>query len=135
MTPARSLLDTSVWIALEGGRQTNSAVLTGLAPHALSVITQGELWAGVLAAQDPDVRSLRLGTVSGLAGIEVLPVDGAVAREWARLRAHLAEVGRTVGVNDLWIAATAAAYRLPVITQDQGFQALRAARGVDIVLV
>jgi predicted nucleic acid-binding protein len=38
--------------------------------------------------------------------------------EWARLRVHLAEHGRRVDVDDLWIAARAVAHRIPIVTQD-----------------
>ena len=40
--------------------------------------------------------------------MEMLPVDEEAARMWARLRIHLAETGRRVRINDLWIAAIAA---------------------------
>ncbi len=48
---------------------------------------------------------------------------------------HLAEAGRRVGVNDLWIAASAAAYKLPVITQDNDFDILEGVAGLVIVRV
>lgn len=46
------------------------------------------------------------------------------------MRVHLAEIGRKVGVNDLWIAASAAAHNLPVITRDNDFDALEAVAGL-----
>ena len=43
----------------------------------------------------------------------------AVAEAWARLRLLLRDGGKRMGVNDSWIAATAIAYGLPVVTQDE----------------
>ena len=50
------------------------------------------------------------------------PVDGAVASAWARLRVDLRELGRRMGGNDAWIAATAIALAVPLVTQDDGFE-------------
>jgi predicted nucleic acid-binding protein len=64
-----------------------------------------------------------------------LPVDEDAARVWARLRVHLAETGRRMGVNDLWIAAIAVARGLSVITQDDDFAALEGASGFAVIRV
>ena len=99
------------------------------------MITLGELTAGVLAARDTPTRSRRLATVARLTNLEVLPVTKAVAEHWARLRLLVAEHRRRVNVNDLWIAATAAAHRLPIVTQDSDFDVLAEVGGIEIIRV
>lgn len=101
----------------------------------ISSVTIAELHAGVLISADVDVRARRLATLESVADIEVLAIDAEVAAEWARLRVHLAESGQRANVNDLWIAATAAANGLPVVTQDGDFDALRDATGLDVIRV
>lgn len=133
MSVARGVLDTSVFIAAETGRALDEGSLPALS--ALSVITVGELRAGVLAATDTAVRSRRLSTLEATSDIEALAVDAAVAGEWARLRVHLLAVGHRVGVNDLWIAATAVVHGLPVVSQDDDFDALLGADGFDLIRV
>jgi predicted nucleic acid-binding protein len=134
MTPAaRGLLDTSVFIALEPGRPMSTALLPD--QGVICPVTIAELQAGVLIAADVDIRARRLATLEATADIEVLPIDVRVAAEWARLRVHLAETGRRVNVNDLWIAATAAANGLPVVTQDDDFAPLHGAKGLDVIRV
>ena len=64
-----------------------------------------------------------------------LPVDAEAARLWALLRDHLAETGRRVRINDLWIAAIAASKRLPVVTQDEDFDALKGVADLAIIRV
>ncbi len=116
------LFDTSVWIAGETGRVLATSRLPERA--YVSVISLAELQAGVLAAVDTVTRSRRLATVNELASLTALPVDAAAANHWASLRVQLHEAGRHMQVNDLWIAAIALANDLPVVTQDQDFDAL-----------
>jgi predicted nucleic acid-binding protein len=64
-----------------------------------------------------------------------LPVDADAARLWALLRVHLAETGRRVRINDLWIAAIAASKHLPVVTQDEDFDAIKGVADLAIIRV
>ena len=129
----RGLLDTSVFIAAESGRALDAARLPD--ESAISVITLAELHAGVLAARDTATRATRMATVDALGDIEVLPIDTPVALAWAQMRVLLAESGRRINVNDLWIAATAASRGLPVVTQDDDFMAVEGMAGLIIVSV
>lgn len=131
--PARGLLDTSVLIAAEDGRRLAVDRLPD--ESAVSAITVGELHAGILAAQDLDTRARRLATLDAVADMELLPVDDQVAAAWGRLRVHLAQSGRRLNVNDLWIAATAVANGLPVVTQDDDFGPLDGVAGLTVVRV
>jgi predicted nucleic acid-binding protein len=131
--PSRGLLDTSVFIARESGRALETERLPD--ESAISAVTVGELRAGVLAASDTEVRARRLGTLETLSDVEVLAVDEAVAASWALLRVHLAESGRRLNVNDLWIAATALAHRIPVVTQDDDFDPVDGVGGLRVLRV
>jgi predicted nucleic acid-binding protein len=131
--PERGLLDTSLFIASESGRPLDEGSLPD--EGAISPITIAELHVGVLAAQDVDVRARRLTTLEAIADIETLPIDNAVAAAWALLRVHLAQAGRRLNVNDLWIAATAVAHDLPVVTQDEDFEQVEGVGGLQVVRV
>lgn len=131
--PERGVLDTNVFIASETGRPLNVAALPD--ESAISVVTLAELRAGVLAAKDVATAAKRLATLEALHDIEVLQIDEPVANTWAEMRVHLADTGRRVNVNDLWIAATAAASDLPVVTQDSDFDPLEGLAGLQIVRV
>jgi predicted nucleic acid-binding protein len=118
----RGLADTSVFIAHESGRSINVEVMPDRL--AVSVITVGELRAGVLAATDTATRDLRLDTLTAALSLEPIQVDAAVANAWARLRLALRDAGQRMPVNDSWIAATAIALDVPVVTQDDDFPTL-----------
>ncbi len=129
----RGLLDTSVFIASESGRPLDTARLPD--ESAISVVTLAELHAGVLVAGDTETRAIRMATLDALGDIEILPIDAPAALAWAQLRVLLAEAGRRLNVNDLWIAATAASRRLPVVTQDDDFAAVDGMAGLVVVRV
>ena len=133
ITPAAGVLDTSVFIVAQSGRQLDDLLIPEQV--ATTVVTLAELHAGVLAAKTSEIRAQRLATLEAVADIETLPVDDDAARMWARLRIHLAETGRRVRINDLWIAAIAASQALPVVTQDEDFAALDGAANLTIIRV
>ena len=113
------LADTSVFIATESGRSLGISAL----PESLvvSIITIGELRAGVLAADDPIQRDRRLSTLTWALRLEPVPVDDGIAQSWARLRVQLRDLGRRMPINDSWIAATAIVLDIPVVTQDDDY--------------
>jgi predicted nucleic acid-binding protein len=127
------LLDTSVLVAAEAGRPLRADALPKNA--AISIVTVGELRAGVLAAPDTESRDRRLYTFERISGTTILTINHGVAQVWAGMRAYLAASGKGVSGNDLWIAATAAAARMPVITQDRDFYALSGVNGLTVVEV
>jgi predicted nucleic acid-binding protein len=119
VTPARGLADTSVFIARESGRPIDLSRLP--AALAVSVVTIGELRAGVLAASNVETRDRRLSTLAHASTLDPLAIDGDIAEAWARLRILLRDAGRRMPVNDSWIAATALAHGVPVVTQDDDY--------------
>jgi predicted nucleic acid-binding protein len=113
------IADTSLFIAHETGRPLRIEVLPDRL--AVSVITIGELWAGVLASTDVAVRDRRLRTLTAALALDPIPVDDRVAAAWARLRVDLRDRGIRMPVNDSWIAATAIALGVAVVTQDDDY--------------
>ncbi|HEU4361907.1 MAG TPA: type II toxin-antitoxin system VapC family toxin [Mycobacterium sp.] len=112
------LADTSLFIAIEHDRP-----LVGNPPEhiAVSVITIAELRLGVLAATDSATRARRLETLTRADAFEPIPIDRPVASAWAALRIALRDIGRRMPLNDSWIAATAIAREIPVVTQDTDY--------------
>lgn len=111
------LIDTSVLLA--------GAPPAGKERWSLSVITVGELNAGVLMARTDADRISRLRRLTSLVRTaHVLAIDIATATRFGELRAA---TGRRA-TNDLWIAATALAHDLTLVTADRSLAALPAVR-------
>ena len=102
---------------------------------AISVVTKAELRVGILSAEDVETRDRRLMTFELANRIITLPIDEAVSRAWAQMRAYVGASGQKVEINDMWIAATAAAHDIPVITQDGDFDALCGVAGLTVIPV
>jgi predicted nucleic acid-binding protein len=114
---SRGLLDTSVVIAR--AEEDLEAALPEEA--SISVATLAELHYGVLAAREGEsrrVRLHRLGQVEAL--FDPLPLDAGVGRAFATVAHAVKAAGGQprARVMDLWIAATALAYALPLYTRN-----------------
>jgi predicted nucleic acid-binding protein len=116
---SRGLADTSLFIARETRRPLDASALPD--ELAVSIITIGELRAGVLFADSVETRDRRLRTLTAALALDPIPIDDVVAAQWARLRVLLRDAGQRMPVNDSWIAATAMAHGVPVVTQDDDF--------------
>ena len=116
---SRGLGDTTLFIAREANRRLDTAALPD--EIGVSVITIGELRAGVLAAADLETRDRRLATLTQALALQPIPIDGQAADAWATLRLLLRDSGQRMPVNDSWIAATAMALGIPVVTQDEDY--------------
>jgi len=53
---------------------------------------------------------------------DIVPITSEVAREFARIYAELRRKGKPIETNDMWIAATARAFGLILVTSDESFQ-------------
>jgi predicted nucleic acid-binding protein len=108
------VVDTSVLIAPPVGDDDGEQIF-------VSAISVGELHAGVELARDDTTRSARLARLTAVvASVPVLPVDGSVAARYGELR----RASGRVPANDLWIAATALAHDMTLVTRDERLAAV-----------
>jgi predicted nucleic acid-binding protein len=124
----RLLLDTSVVIA-DFPQLTLAAGETA----AISVITLGELQAGVRLAGDPDTHAVRQARLAAVRQtFEPLAVDETVAHEYGELLATARTQKRTSKATDLLILATAAATGRALLTLDDAQAGLACLAGVPV---
>jgi len=128
VTPRRALADTSVFIGLESARLDVARFADF--EWGISAITLGELRLGVLQARNPEAASRRLSTYQLAQRFEALTIDEEVSDAWALLVSRLRASGRKVPINDSWIAATAIAHQVPIVTQDSDYDTMP---GVEVI--
>jgi predicted nucleic acid-binding protein len=123
------IADTSILIAWETGRQLRAEPPEEI---AVTVITLGELRLGVLLADGIEPRHRRLATLQLASSLEPIGIDQRVADAWAALVASLRQDGHRMPINDSWIAAVAMAHEMPVVTQDDDFDAVVGLRVIKL---
>lgn len=77
----------------------------------LPLVVAGELAAGTSMRERNKWEAF-------LAPLYLLPSTLEVSWQYGRTYRHLKDNGRLIDSNDLWIAATALAYQMPVVTKD-----------------
>ncbi len=118
------LVDTTFWIDLleerarpEGAEEAKPAhrFLAARRGQSLrvSIVTWGELASGVESYADLNRLLKRVRVLS-------LPIQ--VAWEASRIDRELSATGHRLGENDNWIAATARAWGLPLVSRDEAFR-------------
>jgi tRNA(fMet)-specific endonuclease VapC len=112
------ILDTSFLIDFERennrGRSGPAIVFLEANEDARLYITftiAGELAAGLSLADRGRWEEF-------LAPFHILALNAEVSWEYGRACRYLQENGRLIGANDLWIAATALAHGMPILTRN-----------------
>ena len=113
------LLDTNVLIAVLNG--TSERVVSRIKVHdpssiQVSAVTRAELLFGARHSSRPAVNVAS--ALAVLAPYASLPFDDACADRYGIVRAELAALGTPIGPNDLFIAATALAHGLTLVTHN-----------------
>jgi len=110
-----ALLDTSVLIAFDEAGEIELPTA-----GAISVMTVGELHAGVLLAESPEVRAARQARLAAVqTSFAPLLVDESVAHRYGEALATARRAGRSEKATDLLIVATAAATGRTLHTLDR----------------
>ena len=117
---AGSLIDTNVIIKMLHNEKAALDVFAKIDSAYVPVIVAGELFYGAYNSSTPDKNIELFQNV--LAQFEILPVNSEVANSYALIKSELKKAGKPIPENDLWIAATAHAYNLPLATFDMHFE-------------
>ncbi len=113
------LLDTNVVVAYFRGDKVLQPHFAELTPLYLPWVVLGELHYGAQRAQR---RQQQLAYIHDLLTYAVvLFADQDTTEIYGQVKAELAQLGKPIPDNDLWIAAVARQYDLPLATRDAHF--------------
>jgi len=85
---------------------------------AVSQVVRAELLVGCLKSQRPAAHREQVDRF--LTNVAVKDLDALVAEHYAEIRAGLEALGKSIGPNDLFIAATARAVGAILVTSNEG---------------
>jgi len=118
-TPGSVLLDTNVVVAYFRGDQALQPRFVGEVPLNLPWVVVGELYYGAQRAQR---RPEQLAYIRALLTFTVVVFpDHDTTAAYGQVKGELAQLGKPIPDNDLWIAALARQHDLPLATRDAHF--------------
>jgi tRNA(fMet)-specific endonuclease VapC len=121
-TAGSVLLDTNVVVAHLRTDPDLTARLRATPALYLPWVVLGELHYGALRAQR---REAQLALIRDfLQTTTLLMPDQSTSETYGQVKAELAETGRLIPDNDIWIAAMARQFDLPLVTRDAHFAAV-----------
>lgn len=120
MVATQYLLDTNVIIELlRKGHHVERIAQLGKDAVAISVITYYELYVGIEKSPNKDLALKKTTILENiLKHIEIFDFHSEQAIICAKIRAGLESKGKSIGANDLLIAATALSHNLTLVTNN-----------------
>jgi tRNA(fMet)-specific endonuclease VapC len=128
MTGNKLLLDTNIIIELFKGDLQIPALLDKQENVYVPAIVLGELYLG--AYRSANVQKKLLEIKNFLPRCIVLDTDNTTAENYGIIKTALLNKGKPIPENDIWIAATALQYQLPLYTNDGHFKEVE---GISVV--
>ena len=119
-TPLRYLLDTNILSDLvrqPQGKVASKISSAGEQTVCTSIIVAAELRYGA-AKSGSGTLTDRIELI--LSALEILPLEPPADRHYGNIRHHLTREGKTIGPNDMLIAAQALSAGLTVVTANTG---------------
>ena len=115
-----NLMDTNVIVRVLNGDRELINELSKISSHCTCTVVLGELMYG--AAKSAHVVQNKQNAKSFCSRYPLLGVSNIVAEFYGEIKKDLLSHGNVMPENDMWIAATALANDMTVITQDKHFE-------------
>jgi tRNA(fMet)-specific endonuclease VapC len=122
------ILDTNALSAFVDGEPEIGAILGSQHRAAIPVIVLGEFRYGIMGSRHRKTYEEWLN--AHLRHFDLLAITAETTVPYAALRATLKRLGRPIPANDVWIAALAVQYRLPILSRDEHFDELSGVRRI-----
>ena len=123
------ILDTNALSAWADGDQANEPLLRTASRLVIPVVVIGEFEIGIRQSRHASGYADWLN--ANLDTVEVARIDRAIAAVYGAVRLELKQAGTPIPINDTWIAAVARHERLPIISRDGHFDAVRGVERVS----
>ncbi len=123
------ILDTNAISAMAEGDTALEEVLPDVRSQFLPVICLGEYRSGIIRSRAHRELDRWLSMLAG--SRRVLPIELETTLFYAEIVADLRQRGCMIPMNDVWIAALAKQYELPVLSRDAHFDQVKDLRRVS----
>jgi predicted nucleic acid-binding protein len=123
------LVDTNALSALAAGDETLIQTIEKVPRLCVTIISLGEYSYGI--AQSRHEIELTRWLDAFLQRADVLYLRRETLPHYAKVRRQLKKDGTPIPANDCWIAALAKEHRLPVVSLDKHFDAVKGLRRIS----
>ena len=123
------ILDTNALSAWADGDPAIEPLLRTASRLVIPVVVIGEFEFGI--RQSRHVSRYAEWLAVNLDTVEVARIDRAIAAVYGAVRLELKQAGTPIPINDTWIASVARHERLPIISRDGHFDAVRGVERVS----
>ena len=123
------ILDTNALSAWADGDPAIEPLLRTASRLVIPVVVIGEFEFGI--RQSRHVSRYAEWLAVNLDTVEVTRIDRAIAAVYGAVRLELKQAGTPIPINDTWIASVARHERLPIISRDGHFDAVRGVERVS----
>jgi predicted nucleic acid-binding protein len=117
------VLDTNIYCDFaEGLPDVVDTIATGAESLFIPAIVLGELNYGFMKGSRQAFNEKKLRQSISVLNIDIINVDGNVARKYAMIYISLVKMGRKIPINDVWIAACCMEVGGTLLTRDRHFE-------------
>ncbi len=116
------LIDTNIYSHAMRGDDEVVSILQHVARIGISAVSIGELLSGFKAGTREETNRQELNIFLDSPRVDLYYVDEVTAEFYSAILDQLKKQGTPIPTNDIWIAASALQYGLPVYTFDQHFE-------------
>ena len=118
----RLAIDTNAYMAYcyDDSRVTDIIARAGRIGIPVAVI--GEIHFGAYRSQRVTKNLRNIQRFIANPRVEILHIDEHTAKIFGEISTELANIGRPIQQNDIWIASLAKQYDFPLLTADKGFE-------------
>ena len=117
------ILDTNAVSAILAGETAIRPIISAAGSLFLPSIVVGEYRYGLSGSRWEEQLTEAFEKLTGT--VVVVPVDEAVARQYAVVRRELRDAGTPIPENDVWIAACAMRHEVAILSRDAHFDVVR----------
>ena len=129
------IIDTNIYSALDRADPVVLQMLTDLPMAYIPVIVLGELRYGFSKGSKTSDNEIRLNRFLSLDSVEILFLTNETAKVYGELSKKKKKNGRALSNNDIWIAALALEYKMPIVTFDKDFTVFNDILGDDLIIL
>lgn len=125
-----AILDSNIIIDFFSGKKDVVNLVTQLEQVFTTSVVLGELYVGINRISNKAKHLKKLDNFMKLC--TVLHVDSITAQYFGETVVSLYKKGKPIPTNDVWIAASAQQYNLPLLTNDKHFNEIDGLKTISI---